>query len=123
MTDKEGLQKAYATKNGIYTFGNRMFIAGTRDFNDVKDDGLRIPAWGNSRNIQRYQDARDELMKHPEVNSAVGHSLGGSVALELPKKYKHIQGTRTYGAPVWDYKEETDNTRFRKLRGPCIVFS
>ena len=72
-------------KNGIYTFGNRMFIAGTRDWNDVKDDILHIPAWGNSRNIQRYQDARDELMKHPEVNQITGHSLGGSVALELRK--------------------------------------
>ena len=80
-----------------------MFIAGTRDFNDVKDDIFRIPFWGDSKNIQRYQDVRNELMKHPEVTQVTGHSLGGSVALELQKNYKHIQGSRTYGAPVLDY--------------------
>ena len=77
-----------------------MFIAGTRDLNDAADDVLRIPYYGNSRNIQRDQDARDELMKHPEVTQITGHSLGASTALQLPKDYKHIQGTRTYGAPV-----------------------
>ena len=85
MTYEEGLQKSYATDKGSYTFGNRMFLAGERDLNDVNDDVLRIPAWGNSRNIQRYKDARDELMKHPEVNQITWHSLGGSVALELQK--------------------------------------
>ena len=122
MTDEEGLQKAYAAKNGIYTLGNRMFIAGTKDFNDVKDDVLRIPAWDNSRNIQRYQDARDELMKHPEVNQVTGHSLGGSVALKLQKNYKHIQGSRTYGAPVLDYGEKTTNYRFRNYGDPISYF-
>ena len=122
MPDEEGLQKAYATDKGIYTFGNRMFIAGTRDLNDVKDDVLRIPAWGSSRTIQRYKDAKDELMKHPEVNQITGQSLGSSVALQLQKDYKHIQGTRTYGAPAWDYKEETTNDRFRNYGDPISYF-
>ena len=100
-----------------------MFIAGTRDLNDVKDDVLRIPVWGNSRNIQRYQDARDELMKHPEVTQVTGHSLGSSIALQLQKDYKHIQGTRSFGGPIWDFnKTETPPDRYRNYGDPISYF-
>ena len=100
-----------------------MLIAGTRDLNDVKDDILRIPACGNSRNIQRYQDARDELMKHPEVNQITGHSLGSSVALQLQKDYKHIQGTRTFGAPIFNTVPNwCENDRYRNIGDPFSMF-
>ena len=80
---------------------------------------LRIPAWGNSRNIQRYKDARDEIMKHPEVNQITGHSLGSSVALPLQKDYKHIQGTRSYGGHIWDYNiTEEPPDRYRNYGDP-----
>ena len=62
-------------------------------------------------------------MKHPEIKQITGHSLGGSVALELQKFVKHIQGTRTFGAPVFDtvpnYKE---NDRYRNVGDPFSVF-
>ena len=41
-------------------------------------------------------------MENPQVKRTVGHSLGGSVALELDKNYSHIASSRTYGAPVWN---------------------
>ena len=85
MSDEEGLRRAYATDKGIYTFGDRMYIAGTKSLNDAKDDVLHIPFWGSRRNIQRYQDARDALLDHPEVKHTTGHSLGGSVASQLQR--------------------------------------
>lgn len=102
MTDKEGLERAYNTKEGLFIFGDRMYIAGSKSLNDWKDDIMRIPAWGDSRKIQRYQDARKALLDHPEVTHLSGHSLGSSVALQLQKDYRHIQDTRAYGSPVLD---------------------
>ena len=61
-------------------------------------------------------------MKHPEVIQVTGHSLGGSVALQLQKDYKHIQGSRTYGAPVLDYGKATTNDRFRNYGDPISYF-
>ena len=82
-----------------------------------------MPYYGNSRNIQRYQDARDELMKHPEVNQITGHSLGASTALQLQKDYKHIQGTRSYGGPIWDFnKTDTPPDRYRNYGDPISYF-
>ena len=37
MSDAEGLRRAYNTDKGIYTFGDRMYIAGAKSFGDVKD--------------------------------------------------------------------------------------
>ena len=123
MSDAEGLSRAYNTDKGLYTFGDRMFIAGTKSFGDVKDDVLRIPVWGNSRNIQRYQDARDELMKHPEIKQVTGHSLGSSVSLQLQKDYKHIEGSRTFGAPVFDTVPNwSENDRYRNIGDPFSMF-
>ena len=55
MSDAEGLRRAYNTDKGLYTFGDRMYIAGTKSLGDVADDVLRIPIWGDSRNIQRIK--------------------------------------------------------------------
>ena len=38
MTDIEGLQRAYASDKGVYVFGDRMYIAGTRSLNDAAGD-------------------------------------------------------------------------------------
>jgi pimeloyl-ACP methyl ester carboxylesterase len=38
---------------------------------------------GNVRNSERYQQAEAALKDNPQVDTVIGHSLGGSVALEL----------------------------------------
>lgn len=96
-----------------------MYIAGTRTFSDVVQD-LNIPL-GRTTNIQRYLDS-ERLLKmclsngHP-VDRIVGHSMGGSVALELSKRY----GIRaiTYGAPV---VSSTPGERYRDLLDPISIF-
>ena len=42
LTDKEGLDKAYARADKLYLNGNTMYVAGTSYLQDVWDD-LKIP--------------------------------------------------------------------------------
>ena len=97
-----GLQKAYRANKYLYVDGNTMYVAGSQTARDWWDDFTKIPVWGDSKKIQRYQDARDELSKHHEVKNIVGHSLGGSVALQLEKDNPGKFTTTTYNAPVFD---------------------
>jgi hypothetical protein len=103
ISDAEGLKRAYAADSGLYSFNDRLYIAGTKSLSDIKDDITKIPAWGDSRSIQRYQDATEYLKQHPNITEVSGHSLGGSVALQLQKDNDQIQHTRTYGAPALDF--------------------
>ena len=45
----------------------------------------------------------------------IGHSLAGSIALEMQKRYPHITHTRTYGAPMWNPmgKDSNNVDRYR----------
>ena len=84
-----------------------MYIAGSHDLQDWYDDVTKIPAWGDVRNSARCQAAKAALIENPRVKIVFGHSLGGSVALELDKNYSHITSSGTYGAPVrniWEKK-------------------
>ena len=85
-----------------------MHIAGSHTAKDWYDDVTKRPVWGDLRESARYQAARDALMENPQVKTVIGHSLGGSVALELDTNYNHITSSRTYGAPAWN------PPRFRK---------
>ena len=48
-----------------------------------------------------YGRAKKYLDEHPNITNLVGHSYGGSAALQFQKDYNKYQ-TRTYGAPVFD---------------------
>ena len=100
ITDSEGLQRAYA-QGDAYPYGNTLYIAGSHTAKDWFDDVTKVPFWGDVRNATRYEQAEKALKANPNISRVVGHSLGGSVALELQKNYPHLQ-SRTYGAPVWD---------------------
>ena len=98
MEDRQGLEKAYADKRGVYTSGDTLYVAGTKpSFQDVWDD-LKIPLGMTSRS-QRYEDANRTLKAMPQVRRVVGHSLGGAVALEMQKTRPDLRSV-TYGAPV-----------------------
>ena len=97
--NETGLSNAYKSKNKLYVKDDTLFIAGTSNLQDVWDD-LKIPL-RLTRFSQRYQDADNLLKANPQVNKLVGHSLAGSVGLELQKQQpdKNYDVT-TYGAPV-----------------------
>jgi pimeloyl-ACP methyl ester carboxylesterase len=86
-------------------------MGGTQTARDVWDD-LKIP-FGLTRYSKRYIDADKVLHENPDINRLVGHSLAGSVSLELQKNYPDRNfETVTYGAPV--NSNNPSNQRFRK---------
>lgn len=100
VNDKIGLSRAYS-QGDTYARGDTLYIAGSHTAKDWYDDVTKVPFYGDLRNATRYQAAEKALKANPNIKRVVGHSLGGSVALELQKQYPYLQ-SRTYGAPVWD---------------------
>ena len=106
ITDEEGLNRAYDTKDGLYQHYNKLFIAGTKDKIDFVDD-LKLPFDETLTKTNRGRDIDSYYRSHHEIDTVIGHSLGGSVALALEKKYKKEDGnpfgivqSKTFGAPV-----------------------
>ncbi len=97
MEARQGLKEAYAPDNGVYTAGDTLYVAGTKSLRDAWDD-LRSPL-GQTRHMQRYEDASKTLKALPQIRRVVGHSLGGAVTLELQRANPNLK-TVTYGAPA-----------------------
>ena len=81
ISDRKGVEKAYSRSDKVYVHGDTLFVAGTSSWGDVWGD-LKIPFHQTWR-AQRYIDADRALKNNPQVKNLVGHSLGGSVVLEL----------------------------------------
>lgn len=124
MTDAEGLSRAY--KHGdYYVNGKTMYVAGSHTAKDWYDDVTKIPFWGDLRDSTRYQNADQGFKENPQVDTLVGHSLGGSVVLEMQKNYNNKNiNTRTYGAPVFDPlgHEDPSVQRYRNWLDPVSIF-
>ena len=110
--DEEGLDHAYANPKGTaYDAATKtMYIKGSSTATDWLDDFRTIP-FGDTSQSERYGQAmeayNDLTGSNKPVERVVGHSLGGSVALELQKdlaKQGRAVGSRTFGAPVLDAK-------------------
>ena len=102
-----------------------MFIAGSHTARDWFDDITKVPAWGDLRNSDRYQKVQTKFEEQDQIDTVVGHSLGGSVSLELQKNYPERKlKSRTYGAPVMDLLgSESENVdRYRNWFDPVSVF-
>jgi pimeloyl-ACP methyl ester carboxylesterase len=120
ITEATGLQRAYQ-QGDAYPFGNTLFIAGSHTAKDWYDDVTKIPFWGDVRTSTRYQQAEKALKANPNITRVVGHSLGGSVALELQRNYPNLQ-SRTYGAPVLDLTgSDAKAERYRNWLDPVSV--
>ena len=132
--DEQGLNMAYHDVNhptdydpeneGTYydPSTRTMYVRGSVTKRDWQDDFTKIPAWGDSRKIEMYQNAKktyDRLISQGKpVDRISGHSLGGSVALQLQKD-KDIPFSRTFGAPIVDLNPFQKNVdRFRHPLDP-----
>lgn len=107
ITDEEGLKRAYDTKDGLYQHYNKLFIAGTKNFPQDHIDDLKLPFDDTLNKTHRGRTADAYYRSHHEIDTVIGHSLGGSVALALEKQYKKegdnpygIVQSKTFGAPV-----------------------
>ena len=80
-----------------------MYIAGSHTARDWFDDVTKIPFYGDLRESERYKKAYEAFQHRGEIDTVVGHSLGGSVSLELQKNFSdRVKHNRTYGAPLMD---------------------
>jgi len=126
--DEAGLDQAYAdaTDTGVYydPATRTEYVKGSVTKRDWMDDFTTIPFWGNVQDAERYQQAdkayEDLLKQGKPIDRVVGHSLGGSVALELLKE-KGIPLSRTFGAPVLDLNFTKESERFRHPLDPVSV--
>ena len=88
ITDEEGLKLAYETKDGLYQLYNKLLIAGTRDFPIDHLDDLKPPFDDTLNKTKRGRDADAYYRSHHEIDTVIGHSLGGAVALSLENNTK-----------------------------------
>ena len=100
-----------------------MYVAGSHTKKDWYDDVTKVPSiWGDLRQSTRYQAVEKALQENPQVNRVIGHSLGGSVALQLEKDYSNqIKTSRTYGAPVLDAWKGGNPERYRHYADPVSI--
>ena len=115
-----GLNNAYNNINKVYVNGNTLYVAGTSNLKDVYDDISKIPFYGNLKDSTRYNQAKNALDSNPNINNIVGHSLGGSVALQLQKNNNKYE-TTTYGAPVLQLNPFITGNRYRFKNDPVSM--
>ncbi len=95
-----------------------MYIAGTKDTQDVWDD-LTIP-FNQTDKTLRYKNAIKLLDVNPDVTNFVGHNLGGATALEIQKNLKcQNYNVNTYGAPV--ASSTNSGNRYRNKYDPVSI--
>ena len=88
ITDEEGLRLAYETKDGLYQHYNKLCVAGTKDFPVDHIDYLKLPFDDTLNETKRGRDADAYIRSHHEIDTVIGHSLGGAVALSLERQCK-----------------------------------
>ena len=121
ITDAEGLDRAREQEKRIYVHGNTLYVSGTAWRNkktgmpSLQDpwDDLKIPIY-KTRYAQRYKDADEFMKQNPNIDRVVGHSLGGSVALELATNYNVV--AQTYKAPVVETRLFSNGVPTRKIQ-------
>jgi hypothetical protein len=129
--DEAGIAKAYAdtTYPGVYYDPKTRteYVKGTvpTSAKDWWDDISKIPFWGDIHDAERTKMAeaayQDLIKQGKPVDRVSGHSLGGSVALQLQKDHD-IPFSRTFGAPVFQLSPfEKNAERFRHPLDPFSI--
>ena len=89
ITDEGGLKRAYETRDGLYQHYNKLFIAGTKDFPQDHIDDLKLPFDDTLKKTKRGRGADAYYRSHKsQIDTVIGHSLGGSVSLSLKRNIK-----------------------------------
>ena len=82
------MKLAYETKDGLYQHYNKLLIAGTKDFPVDHIDDLKLPVDDTLNKTHRGRTADAYYRSHHEINTVIGHSLGGAVAFSLKSNIK-----------------------------------
>ena len=67
---------------------NKLFIADTKDFPQDHTDDLKSPFDDTLNKTKRGRDADAYYRSHHEIDTMIGHSLGGSVSLAIERNTK-----------------------------------
>ena len=101
------MKRACETKDGLYQHSNTLFIAGTKDVPQDHIDDWKLQFDDTLIKTKRGRDADAYYRSHHGIDTVIGHSLGGAVALSLEKQYEKegnnlfgIVQSKTSGAPV-----------------------
>jgi len=114
---------AYASKNRNYVYGNTLYIAGTSKPSDLITD-LTIPI-KNLNKTERYKISEKLLEQNPDVDTIIGHSLGGAIASTLIEKY-YSHPTRKVQARVYGSATEKHLKNIKYYRhkfDPVSIFN
>ena len=82
------MKNAYGAKDGPYQHYNKLLVAGTRNSPIDHIDDLKLPMNDTLNENKRGQDSDAYYKIHHEIDTVIGHSLGGAVALSLENQYK-----------------------------------
>ena len=114
---------AESVRGRRYFYPRANVIAGSHTLQDWVDDVTKLPVWGDLKNSTRYKAAEEVIKENVNISRVVGHSFGGSVALELDENFDQIKHSRTYGAPVWNLAgDEKETSRYRNWFDPVSIF-
>ena len=126
LRNEDGMRQAYASPDGLHKQGSTLYIAGTRGVSDVMD-WWRIPT-GTFQGSEIYKRAEPVFKADPNIATVVGHSAGGTAALELEKRFPGRGVTSvTYGAPVFSpmradqLRQEDRPLRFKVVGDPVAA--
>ena len=82
------MKRAYETRDGLYQHYNKIFTAGTKDFPQDHIDDLKLSFDDTLNKTKRGRDADAYYRSHHEIDTLIGHSLGGAVSLALESNIK-----------------------------------
>ena len=128
ISNSQGIKMAYDKDNKIYVKGNKMYIGGTVSATNWLENLTKLPfgVLGGVRDMERYLQAEHVLKNNPQIDTVVGHSQAGVVALQLAKDFpdRNLK-TRTYNSPTFSmgFKPNTEqHKRFRKVGDVVSAF-
>ena len=77
IDDSEGLRRACEREDGLYDFGDALYIAGTQSLDDVAS----WPLLPSVRKTRRYKDTMNHInAMNKKPKRLIGHSYGASVS-------------------------------------------
>ena len=109
---EEGLAKAYATPDGLYRDGNKLYVAGTRNMGHVAE-WWKIPFY-QVESSEIYRNMDKYLSENPEIDTLIGHSYGSAAALHKQKQNSRYN-TIAYNSPVFDTDAFTKHNVVRRV--------
>ena len=77
------MTRAYEAKDCLYQHYNNLLISGTKDWPGDAIDDLKLLFNDTLNRTKKGRDADAYYRSHYEIDSVIGHSLGGALALPL----------------------------------------